>query len=106
MDEYHPIVIQSKHLHTHTHTLESTGLIVRESLQPDVQPCQLHAALCSSAGTRRELILREETSVESQLEEMGGMREGRRKRAGGEGLWPHRQPGHPSPLEVLLLSLS
>lgn len=46
--------------HTHTHTLESTGLVAvqRASLQPDMQPRQLHAALWSSAGGYRGLFYR------------------------------------------------
>lgn len=30
---------------------------------------------------------------------------GREEEGGGEGLWPHRQLGHPSPQEVFLLPL-
>lgn len=92
IDEHHPIVIQSKHLHTHTlkHTHTHTqARAYGTDCGPEGESAARRAAVSAPCcvlllcGTRRELILQEETSVESQLEEMGGMREGRRKRAGG-----------------------
>lgn len=108
MMKYPPIVIQSKAQHTHTDThsrVYGTGCGAEGESAAGHAAASAPCCTLVLCGRVQGLILQEETSLESQLEEMGGMRVGGRKRAGGEGLRPHVWLGHPSLLALILSPL-